>query len=138
LLWAAFGGGFLIVLLSTFMTDHFDLFGLRQVYLRFLETPYRNPDFKVIWFYRFVRHPLYTGMFFALWATPHMTLGHLLFAGALTIYVVIAVRFEERDLVAMLGEEYRDYQQRVPMFAPMPGKTSETIRTHDPAPSGMR
>ncbi len=137
-LWAVFTSGFLIALLSTFMTDHFDLFGLRQVYLRFVGRMYQHPPFKVIFLYRLVRHPLYTGMFIGLWATPHMTVGHLLFAGGLTIYVLVAVGWEEDDLVEILGDSYRSYQEGVPMFIPRPGKVHETIRSGEAAPTRMR
>jgi len=137
-LWALFGLGFLIALLATFMTDHFDLFGLRQVYLRFVGRVYRHPPFKVISLYRLVRHPLYTGMFIGLWATPHMTVGHLLFAGGLTVYVLIAVGWEEDDLVEILGDTYRSYQREVPMFIPRPGKVHETVRSDEAAPTRMR
>jgi len=138
LLWAVFAGGFLIVLLSTFMTDHFDLFGLRQVYLRFIERPYQHPTFKVIYFYRLIRHPLYVGMFIGLWATPHMTQGHLLFAAGMTVYVLIAVGYEERDLVTALGTAYGDYQQRVPKFIPRIGTVHDTVRSSETSPSRMR
>ena len=137
-LWAVFALGFLIVLLATFMTDHFDLFGLRQVYLAFTGRTYQHPPFKVIFLYRLVRHPLYLGMFIALWATPHMTMGHLLFAGGLTIYVLIAVGLEEDDLVEVLGDRYRSYQRDVPMLIPRPGKVHDTVRSGDAAPSRMR
>jgi protein-S-isoprenylcysteine O-methyltransferase Ste14 len=138
MLWVIFAAGFLIVLLSTFMTDHFDLFGLRQVYLSFTGRVYQHPKFKVVVFYRLVRHPLYTGMFIALWATPHMTLGHLLFAGGLTVYVVLAVGWEEEDLVEILGDSYRAYQQEVPLFIPKPGKVHTAVRSDEPSPTRMR
>jgi protein-S-isoprenylcysteine O-methyltransferase Ste14 len=137
-LWAVFALGFLIALISTFMTDHFDLFGLRQVYLRFTGRIYQHPKFKVIFLYRLIRHPLYTGMFIGLWATPHMTVGHLLFAGGLTVYVLVAVGWEEDDLVEILGDRYRSYQRHVPMFFPRPGKVHETIRSGAEAPTRMR
>lgn len=136
--WVLFIAGFLIVLLSTFMTDHFDLFGLRQVWLRFVERPYSHPTFKVVYFYRFVRHPLYSGLFLALWSTPHMTAGHLLFAAGLTVYVLVAVRLEERDLAALLGSAYAGYRQRVPMFMPRPGRVHESIPAGKSSPSRMR
>jgi protein-S-isoprenylcysteine O-methyltransferase Ste14 len=138
LLWAGFALGFLVALLATFMTDHFDLFGLRQVYLRFVGRHYQHPPFKVTLLYRLIRHPLYTGMFIGLWATPHMTVGHLLFAGGLTVYVLVAVGWEEEDLVEILGDSYRSYQQNVPMFIPRPGKVHDTIRSGTSAPTRMR
>jgi len=137
-LWTIFALGFLIALLSTFMTDHFDLFGLRQVYLRFVGRNYHHPPFKVIYLYRLIRHPLYTGMFIGLWATPHMTMGHFLFAAGLTVYVLVAVGWEEDDLVEILGERYRAYQQNVPMFIPRPGRVQETLRSGEGAPTRMR
>jgi protein-S-isoprenylcysteine O-methyltransferase Ste14 len=138
LLWVIFALGFLLALLATFMTDHFDLFGLRQVYLRFVGRQYQHPPFKVTFLYRLMRHPLYTGMFIGLWATPHMTAGHALFAGGLTIYVLVAVGWEEDDLVEILGDSYRSYQQDVPAFIPRPGKVHETIRSGAAAPTRMR
>jgi protein-S-isoprenylcysteine O-methyltransferase Ste14 len=138
LLWAVFAAGIVIALLSTFVIDHFDLLGLRQVYLNFRERPYTNPSFRVAFFYRLVRHPLYTGFFLTFWATPDMTLGHLVFASGMTAYVLIAVRFEERDLVAVLGEDYENYRREVPMLVPRPGKVHRSITAKGSAPSGMR
>ena len=116
--WAVFLLGFTIVLLSTFMTDHFDLFGLRQVFLRFTEKPYTYPPFKIVLFYKFVRHPLYFGMVIAFFATPTMTWGHLLFAVCMTGYILMALPWEEKDLVEALGDDYRAYQQSVPRLMP--------------------
>jgi protein-S-isoprenylcysteine O-methyltransferase Ste14 len=113
------GVGWLIVLTSTFMINHFDLFGLRQVYLRMIDTPYAPLAFKQTALYRFVRHPLMLGFVVAFWATPTMSVGHLVFAMATTAYIVVGVLLEERDLVRYLGEEYRSYQQRVPMLFPV-------------------
>ena len=111
--------GWLIVLTSTFLINHFDLFGLRQVYLRMIDTPYAPPPFKQTALYRFVRHPLMLGFIVAFWATPTMSLGHLVFAIATTAYIVVGVLLEERDLVRDLGEQYRSYQKRVPMLLPV-------------------
>ncbi|MEJ2604438.1 MAG: isoprenylcysteine carboxylmethyltransferase family protein [Gammaproteobacteria bacterium] len=138
LLTTVFFAGFLITLLSTYMTDHFDLFGLRQVWLRFVRRPYEYPPFKVSWFYRLIRHPLYSGLILAFWATPHMTVGHLVFAAGMTSYILIAVRFEEQDLVTFLGDRYRDYQREVPMLVPRPGRTYRPVDAGERAPSGMR
>lgn len=117
-LWILFGLGWVTVLLSTFMINHFDLFGLRQVYLAWRGTPYTNLDFRTSLLYRVVRHPLMMGFIVAFWATPTMTAGHLLFAGATTAYILIAIQLEEHDLTAALGDQYRDYRQRVPMLVP--------------------
>lgn len=111
-------GGWLLVLVSTFLIDHFDLFGLRQVWLCLRNREYRPIGFRTPGPYRWVRHPLYVGWLFAFWATPTMSLTHLVFALATTAYIVIAIRFEERDLVAALGRSYADYRRRVPILVP--------------------
>jgi len=134
-LWAVFGGGFVLVLLSTFVIDHFDLFGLRQVYLNFIERPYKDPVFRVTFFYKFVRHPLYVGWIMAFWGTPRMTMGHLLFALGMTAYILVAIRYEERDLETFLGDDYKRYREKVPMLVPRIGKSHETVKPgNDPLP----
>lgn len=131
LLWAVFFGGFGVVLLSTFIINHFDLFGLRQVWLNFRQKPYTHSAFKVTFFYKFVRHPIYTGFILAFWATPRMTVGHLLFAVGMTVYILIGVRYEERDLKRFLGDDYSRYREKVPMLMPRFGKVHDTVKSSD-------
>lgn len=122
-LWAIFAIGWAIVLLSTFIIDHFDLFGLRQVLLYYRGQPYVHPVFKVYAFYRYVRHPLLLGFIIAFWATPQMTTGHLLFAIVTTAYMLVAIQLEERDLVRHHGDAYNEYRRKVPMLIPWRRKT---------------
>ena len=114
---ASFALGWVIVLLSTALIDHFDLFGLRQVWFRLLNRPYTPPGFRTPFLYRYVRHPLYVGWILVFWSTSRMTSAHLLFALATTAYILVAIQFEERDLVR-LHREYADYRRRVPMLIP--------------------
>jgi protein-S-isoprenylcysteine O-methyltransferase Ste14 len=116
-LYALFALGWGLVLVSTFLINHFDLFGLRQVWLQLVGKPYTELKFGMPVFYRYVRHPLYVGWFFAFWATPHMTVTHLVFAVMTTAYILVAIQLEERDLVAA-HPEYEEYRRRVPMLIP--------------------
>ncbi|HKR22605.1 MAG TPA: NnrU family protein [Pyrinomonadaceae bacterium] len=119
ILYALFAMGFLLVLISTFLINHFDLFGLRQVYLYLRGREYTQLRFGTPILYRHVRHPLYLGWLFAFWATPTMTIAHLVFAIATTAYIFIAIQLEEKDLVDIYGDEYRRYRESVPMIVPV-------------------
>ena len=114
-----FYAGWLIVLLSTFMISHFDLFGLRQVWLHWRDKSYTDLQFRTTGFYKLVRHPIQLGFVIGFWATPHMTVGHMLFAGVTTAYIIVALKFfEERDLVRTFGDRYLNYRAQVPMLIP--------------------
>lgn len=115
--------GWLTVLLSTFMISHFELFGLRQVWLNLRRRSAAPPEFRTPFLYGFVRHPIYMGFILAFWGAAHMTQGHLLFAVATTLYILIAIRLEENDLIGTFGDHYVAYRARVWMLVPMPRKT---------------
>jgi methanethiol S-methyltransferase len=117
---ALFALGWAIVLVSTFLIDHFELFGVKQVVSYALEREPTKPRFQERFLYRYVRHPLMLGFLIAFWATPHMTRGHLLFAGVTTAYILLALVVEERTLVALHGAAYEDYRRRVPKLIPRP------------------
>lgn len=137
LLEGLFWMGWVIVLLATFMISHFDLFGLRQVWLHLQQKNYGEMHFRTVGFYKFVRHPLQTGFLIAFWATPTMTAGHLLFSVVVTAYILVAVKFfEERDLVRVFGNTYRRYQQQVAMFLPLPKLGSTTPRVSTDSVAG--
>lgn len=118
-LYGLFAMGFLLVLISTFLINHFDLFGLRQVYLYLRGREYTQLRFGTPIFYRHVRHPLYLGWLFAFWATPTMTIAHLVFAIATTAYIFLAIQLEEKDLMDVYGDDYKRYKQSVPMIVPV-------------------
>jgi len=118
ILYGLFGCGWLLVLVTTFLINHFDLFGLRQVWLYLQGREYTPLKFRTPGAYRFVRHPLYLGWSFAFWATPVMTTGHLFFALVTAAYILLAIHWEERDLLSALGEDYAAYRKSVPMLLP--------------------
>jgi methanethiol S-methyltransferase len=130
--WGLFWLGWAIAFASTFMINHFDLFGLRQVFLAWRGKPYTELGFRTHLFYRLVRHPLMLGFLIAFWAAPTMTAGHLLFSIGITGYILLALQIEERSLVAALGDQYRDYRRNVPMLVPLKHlprrRTTEAVR----------
>lgn len=117
-LWTLFAIGWFTVLVTTFLINHFDLFGLRQTWLYFRGQPYAQLPFVTPGPYRIVRHPLYIGWFMSFWCTPTMSVSHLVFAIGTTVYILIAIRFEERDLVKYFGERYEQYRRQVAMLIP--------------------
>jgi protein-S-isoprenylcysteine O-methyltransferase Ste14 len=115
---ALYGAGWLLVLVATFLINHFDLFGLRQVWFYLNCKDYEPPVFRTPWLYKLVRHPLYVGWLMVFWSAPVMTVAHLVFAVMTTAYILVAIQFEEHDLVKMHGE-YAEYRKRVPMLIPI-------------------
>ena len=118
IIYGLYAGGWLLLLVATFLLNHFDLFGMRQVWLYLKGQPYQPLTFSAPGLYRHVRHPLYVGWLFTFWATPTMTAAHLLFALATTAYILLAIRWEEHDLIEAHGPAYEEYRQQVPMLVP--------------------
>ena len=129
LIWVLFWAGWATVLVSTFLINHFELFGLQQAWIHVRGHQAAKPELRQPGFYRWVAHPLYSGFFLAFWAAPQMTAGHLLLAAGVSIYMLIAIRYEEHDLTDLFGDEYRRYRSGVGMLIPKFG----TSRTKTPA-----
>jgi protein-S-isoprenylcysteine O-methyltransferase Ste14 len=125
-MYGVFGLGWVTILYTTFLINHFDLFGLRQVWLYFRGRPYTNLEFKIPSLYKVIRHPLYIGWLMAIWATPTMSIAHLVFAVASAAYIMIAIYYEEKDLVNHFGSTYVEYKETVPML--VPGKKPKPAR----------
>jgi protein-S-isoprenylcysteine O-methyltransferase Ste14 len=122
-IWAIYALGWAVLLVATFLINHFDLFGLRQVWLYLLNRPYTALEFRTPGFYSIVRHPLYVGWLCIFWATPAMTTAHMVFAVATTVYILMAIQWEEHDLMQAHGERYRLYREQVPKLLPFRMKT---------------
>jgi len=124
ILWSLFGIGWVSIVITSFMINHFDLFGTRQVYLHLRGREYTPLEFKTRGFYNYTRHPLMVGWIIAFWSTPDMTVGHLVFTIGTTVYILIAIQIEERDLVKFHGEAYESYRLRVSMLVPFKKKST--------------
>lgn len=118
LVWAVFGAGWLLLVAATYMINHFELFGLAQAWRHWRGTSAPAGGFRMAYAYRYVRHPIYTGWLTVFWATPQMSASHLLFAMGMSVYILVGMICEERDLIATFGDRYRDYRARVPALLP--------------------
>lgn len=138
-LWTLFAIGWLMIPAVSLLINHFDLFGTRQVWLHWKRQDYTALPFREPLAYKHVRHPLYIGWAIAFWATPTMTVGHVLFAGVLTVYMALAAVVEERDLIAHFGRQYEDYRRRVPMFVPLlkPRTVTAVEFKHEATPDSL-
>ncbi|MFN3244045.1 MAG: methanethiol S-methyltransferase [Planctomycetota bacterium] len=125
--WSVFGLGWLIAVLSTFLIDHFELFGVKQTIAAFRGRAFEPPRFAEKGFYRYMRHPLMFGMLLSFWSVPTMTVGGLVFAATYTVYILIALQIEERDLLSAHGPDYASYQRRVPMLLPLPRRSPTPV-----------
>ena len=132
LLYGLFSAGWGLVFVATLLINHFDLFGMRQVWFYLRNQEYTSLPFKTPALYRYVRHPLYVGWFLAFWATPTMTVAHLVFAMTTTLYILMAIQWEEKDLVAFHGKKYQEYRRQVPMLIPRLFKKELTSRDSQP------
>jgi len=137
-LFITFFVGWAIVLISTFLINHFDLFGLRQVWLHFIGKTYSRLRFRIPVFYRFVRHPLYLGFLIAFWSTPVMIIAHLVFAILTTGYILTAIRLEERDLKTRFREKYKNYANDVPMIIPFSKRKKTILHESKAAPNPVQ
>jgi len=124
-LWALFAFAWGLILITSFLINHFDLFGLRQVYLYLKGVPYTHLKFNTVGIYKYIRHPLMVGWILGFWSTPVMTVGHLFFAVTMTIYILTTIPLEEKDLLHFLGEDYENYRRRTPRYIPFLGNINK-------------
>jgi protein-S-isoprenylcysteine O-methyltransferase Ste14 len=134
----SYGIGWSLVILSTFLINHFDFTGLRQVYLYLIHREYTPLEFKQGLLYKIVRHPMMLGLLISFWATPQMSFGHLAFATGMTVYILIGLAFEEHDLLKSFGNTYQQYRKQVPMLIPRLGRKRGTANLNAMAVSTTR